>query len=286
MGGFAPVWVDSGKPAPQGVQPTGGVLSAAMAARLAAGFWILWATTLFGGTLVSFSDPASLPQSPEAVRLISHLGSSLFLVGAAWMWFLGFSRSPAATTVALFAVGMVLGTIGDFFNGNALQDLIPLRDPVLGGIAAFALGHVCYISGGLRVARRLDFRSRGRFWGPIVFWQLFALAGWYLVVFRGARGAPGILVWAALPYSLLLAGLTGLASSLALADRRFLAFALGGILFLSSDLILAFEMFRGTFPHATHAVWLTYGPAQMLIVYSLGLIGRVECERDQSPPNG
>ncbi|HEV8003150.1 MAG TPA: lysoplasmalogenase family protein, partial [Planctomycetaceae bacterium] len=250
MNGLAPASGASGKPAPPGVKPSSGVLSAATAARLAAGLWILWATTLFGGTLVSFSDPAALPRPPATVLLVSHLGSSLFLVGGAWMWFLGFSRSAAATTVALFAAGMVLGTIGDFFNGNALQDLIPLRDPVLGGIATFALGHVCYISGGLRVARRLNFRSRARFWGPIVFWQLFALVGWYLVVFRGARGAAGVLVWAALPYSMLLAGLTGLASSLALADRRFILLALGGILFLASDLILAFEMFRGTFPHA------------------------------------
>ncbi len=201
------------------------------------------------------------------------------------MWFLGFSRSEAATTVALFAAGMVLGTIGDFFNGGVLQDLVPLRDPVLGGIAAFAVGHLCYISGCLRVAGRLDFRSRGRFWGPIVFWQLFALVGWFVVVYRGARSHPSVLVWAALPYSLLLAGLTGLASSLALADRRFIALATGGILFLSSDLILAFEMFRGTFPHATHAVWLTYGPAQMLIVYSLGLIGRVASAPPPAPPN-
>jgi len=283
---FAPPSADRGQPQPPGTKPSSGVLSVAAAARLAAGFWVLWATTLIGGTLASFSDPASLPRSPETVLLISHLGSSLFLVGAAWMWFLGFSRSPAATTVALFAAGMVLGAIGDFFNGDALQDLIPLRDPVLGGIAAFALGHLCYISGCLRVARRLDIRSPGRFWGPIVFWQLFALVGWYLVVFRGARGAPGLLIWAALPYSLLLAGLTGLAGSLALAERRFIALAVGGIFFLSSDLILAFRMFRGEFPYATHAVWLTYGPAQMLIVYSLGLIGRLECEADSRVPNG
>lgn len=286
MGAFATPSADSGKPRPQSVKPSSGVLNAVTAARLAAGFWVLWATTLIGGTLVSFSDPASLPRSPKDMLLIAHLGSSLLLVGAAWMWFLGFSRSRAATTVALFAAGMILGTVGDFFNGGALQEVVPLRDPVLGGIAAFALGHLCYISGCLRVAGRLDTRSRGRFWGPIVFWQLFALVGWFLIVYCGAPGGPGLLVWAALPYSLLLAGFTGLASSLALAERRLITLAVGGILFLCSDLILAFEMFRGTFPHATHAVWLTYGPAQMLIVYSLGLIGRLECEADPSSPNG
>jgi hypothetical protein len=32
-------------------------------------------------------------------------------------------------------------------------------------------------------------------------------------------------------------------------------------------------MFHGEFAMAVHAVWLTYGPAQMLIVYSIGAVG-------------
>jgi YhhN family len=272
---------DPNKVLTAGGGPVGGILNSTTAGRLAAGFWPLWATTLIGGTLFLLRNADSLPWPTRTVLLVSHLGSSLWLVAAAWVWFLGFSRSPAANTVALFLAGMVLGTLGDFFNAGALQELAPLPDPTLGGIAAFALGHVCYIAGCRLVGQRVAFHSRAQFWGPIAFWQLFALVGWYLVVFRGARGGPGILVWAALPYSLLLAGVTGLTSSLALADRRFMALALGGILFLASDLILAFEMFRGEFPNATHAVWLTYGPAQMLIVYSLGTMGRVMC--DPSP---
>ena len=35
-----------------------------------------------------------------------------------------------------------------------------------------------------------------------------------------------------------------------------------------ADLILAFEMFRGPFAYDTECVWLTYGPGQMLIVFS------------------
>jgi uncharacterized membrane protein YhhN len=284
MTASAPASADPERNAPLGDRPAG-IISATTAGRLAAGFWILWATTLFGGTLVSFSDPASLPRPRDTVLLMSHLCSSLFLVAAAWMWFLGYSRSAAANTVALFTAGMVFGTVGDFFNGGALQELFPLSDPVLGGIAAFALGHLCYITGCVRVTHSLNILSRARFWGPIVFWQLFALVGWFFIVYLGARGGPGILVLAALPYSLLLAGLTGLASSLALADRRFIPLAAGGVLFLASDLILAFEMFRGEFPHARHAVWLTYGPAQMLIVYSLGLVGRVASAPSSAPPN-
>jgi hypothetical protein len=44
--------------------------------------------------------------------------------------------------------------------------------------------------------------------------------------------------------------------------------ALGAALFLLSDLILAGELFRGWRRPGLDVVWLTYGPAQMLIVYS------------------
>jgi hypothetical protein len=50
---------------------------------------------------------------------------------------------------------------------------------------------------------------------------------------------------------------------------------LGGALFLISDLILAFRLFHGSFYMAGDAVWLTYGPGQMLIVFSIGSIATV-----------
>ena len=65
-----------------------------------------------------------------------------------------------------------------------------------------------------------------------------------------------------------MAGTAGIASGLAVQDRRLLSLAFGGALFLASDLILACGLFRGSFPHQTEAVWLTYGPGQMLIVFS------------------
>lgn len=47
--------------------------------------------------------------------------------------------------------------------------------------------------------------------------------------------------------------------------------ALGGALFLLSDLILAGDMFSDLFFRLIgDVVWLTYGPGQMLIVYSVG----------------
>ena len=96
---------------------------------------------------------------------------------------------------------------------------------------------------------------------------LIGLAGWYFVVFRGQQATA--LHWAALPYALLLASTAGLASGLALQARSFIPLALGGALFLTSDLILAAQLFNGlSFFLVGSVVWLTYGPAQALIVYT------------------
>jgi hypothetical protein len=47
--------------------------------------------------------------------------------------------------------------------------------------------------------------------------------------------------------------------------------AVGAAFFLLSDLILAAHLFNDLFfPLFEDAIWLTYGPGQMLIVYSVG----------------
>jgi hypothetical protein len=77
---------------------------------------------------------------------------------------------------------------------------------------------------------------------------------------------------AALLYALLLAGTAGVATGLALQTPAFIPVAVGAALFLASDLILAGELFNGlSFPLIGDVVWLTYGPAQALIVYGTAL---------------
>ncbi len=170
-----------------------GLLNLATVRRFVFGIWMLWAVLLFGGTLLSelgadgASKRALNGASKDAITLVSHLGSSVLLVAAGWVWFLGFGRSAAAGTVALFAAGMTLGAIGDFFNAGVLQDLIKLPDPVLGGMAAFALGHVAYIAGCVRVSREGDFRSRGRWLAAIGFWQAVGTVAWFFVVYCGTN---------------------------------------------------------------------------------------------------
>jgi len=75
--------------------------------------------------------------------------------------------------------------------------------------------------------------------------------------------------WPALGYVLLLASTAGTATGLALQAPAFVPLAAGGALFLASDLILAAGNFGGARVYLLDDwVWLTYGPAQMLIVYA------------------
>ena len=56
---------------------------------------------------------------------------------------------------------------------------------------------------------------------------------------------------------------------LALVDGRFLPLAIGGALFLLSDLLIALRLFQNSQqPRLNDLIWLTYGPAQMLIVFN------------------
>jgi hypothetical protein len=110
-------------------------------------------------------------------------------------------------------------------------------------------------------------------WGALAVWLLIGVVGWYLVVGRGSDAT--LLHWVALPYALLLAGTAGVGTGLALQNGAFAPLAVGAALFLLSDLILAGELFSGLrFRLIGDVVWLTYGPAQMLIVYTAGVLLR------------
>lgn len=231
------------------------------------GLLILWALLLFGGFIFGSAGEASR-RMPTWTRM----ASSATLVVAGFSWYAFTRNTPAGGYALLVAVGMVFGFIGDL----ALAGFLPGGRNVIAGIASFGIGHIFYITAMLRFASAAGLTASGPRWGALGIWLLIGLVGWYLVVLRGATNSgitPGIVHWIALPYALLLAATAGLATGLALQDSRFIPLALGGALFLISDLILAGDMFSGmSFRLIGDVIWLTYGPAQMLIVYSIGAV--------------
>lgn len=225
---------------------------------------VVWALLLFGGFAFGRAGDAS-HRMPTWTRM----ASSATLVVAAVSWYVFTRGTPASGYALLVAIGMTFGLLGDL----ALAGLLPGGRNVIGGIAAFGIGHLFYITAMLRLADRAGLVDSRR-WIALAVWLLIGLVGWYVVVYRGAvvgGKALSIVHWIALPYALLLATTAGLASGLALADSRFVLLAVGAALFLLSDLILAGEMFSGlSFALIGDVIWLTYGPGQMLIVYSIG----------------
>jgi YhhN family len=220
---------------------------------------ILWTMLLFGGFILGKLDDQRTRRMPAWTRM----ASSLTLVIAAWSGFF-FNRNSAIESFALLiAVGMTLGFIGDLF----MAELIPVGNHVMGGIASFGLGHIAYIIAFLTFGDQNGLNSHR--WGAWIIWLLIGMVGWYVVVYRGQKVTP--LHYAALPYALLLASTAGFATGLALQNSAFIPLAIGAALFLLSDLILAAQLFNNLrFYLISDVVWLTYGPAQMLIVYSVG----------------
>jgi hypothetical protein len=221
----------------------------------------LWAIFLFGGFFLGTPDATYSHRMSTWTRM----ASSFTLVVASWSWFF-FSRGKRVNRYALLiSIGMAFGFVGDMI----LAGVLPVPNRVLMGIGSFAVGHIFYIMAIAGFGNRFGLNEQVAKWGMLILWWLIGLAGWYFVVFRGQD--PSIVHWVALPYALLLASTSGLGSGLAMQDRRFIPLALGGALFLLSDLILAGDMFNDLyFPLIGDVVWLTYGPAQMLIVYSIG----------------
>lgn len=215
------------------------------------GLWVVWAALLFGGFVLG---------DPEGGRIPTwcRLGSSVVLVIAGFTWFAATRGGLAERFAILVAIGMTLGLVGDWFNA---------RNVIIGGIIAFGLGHVAYIAACVYAARVANLPSQSARWVSLAVWWLIGLVSWYFVVYLGTRHQD--LIWPALPYTLLLAGTAGMATSLAVQHRGFLLLAVGAALFLVSDLVLAFRLFSHEFALGGDAVWLLYGPGQMLIVYAL-----------------
>ena len=222
---------------------------------------ISWALLLFGGFVLGRRSEDRTRRMPVWTRL----ASSLTLVIAAWYWSRLAQDMDASWFALPVAIGMTLGFVGDLFMAKLI---IKSDKHILGGIGAFGLGHIAYIAGFVGFADWIG-ATAGRSAAWIV-WLIVGSVGWYLAVYRG-QAKRGTLHYAALPYALLLASSSGFATALAVNVSLFIPLAIGCALFLLSDLILAAQLFAGlSFPLIGDVVWLTYGPAQMLIVYSIG----------------
>jgi hypothetical protein len=229
--------------------------------RTAGYYWMLtllwlWAVLLFGGFILGLIVGGGIPTP-------ARMGSSFVLVVLAWSWHILTRPSHVAPYSLLIAVGMTLGFVGDLF----MAGLVPFGDRVLGGMGSFGLGHIAYLAALVYFGNLAGLTAPGPRWLSWLVWLILGLVGWYFVVYRNVPSSP--FAWPALGYCLLLASTAGWASGLAVQSRRFWPLAAGAALFFVSDLMIALGQFADIhLPGMDSAIWLTYGPGQMLIVSS------------------
>lgn len=151
---------------------------------------------------------------------------------------------------------LVFGLLGDI--GLMLSDG-GTDPPFLAGLGAFLIGHIWYLIAfavtGLRALHLLA--------GVLIVGGVAGLA--LPAVLRGAaRSAGRMLALVVGGYAALLATMAALA-----VGTGIVATAIGGVLFLISDTLIARNRFVGPVPHADVLVIVTYHLAQFLIVIGL-----------------
>jgi hypothetical protein len=187
------------------------------------------------------------------------LSTSWILVVCAWIiW----AASTTLRAPALFiALGMTFGALGDL----VLADVIPLPKRMISGIVVFSIGHLCYLAGFSQTARLLGLNDP---FAESLAWVAFVIVAaflWFFLIYNPAKSR--VLNFGSLFYGWLIAIMAGTAAALALSDPRFTLTALGGALFLISDIILGNREMRDNGWFLVHdVVWVLYIAGQALIV--------------------
>jgi hypothetical protein len=236
---------------------------------------VVWAALLFGGFIFGKLNVERTRRMPTWTRL----SSSFVLVIAGIFWFVAatdpvlymtscygcklitFSDNgwKAEYYAALISLGMTLGFIGDIFMS---------RKNLIGGLSSFGLGHIAYIAAFIVFSDAMGLNNATIRLGAWIVWLVIGVIAWYITVYRAKPHTA--LHWAALAYCLLLSSTAGFATGLALQSALFIPLAIGAALFLFSDLLITVQLFmHKSFYLIDDVVWLTYGPAQALIVYSV-----------------
>ena len=177
------------------------------------------------------------------------------LLIVAWAW----PRGADAPRVRRWVrAGLWLSLAGDVFLMWPQQGFLP-------GLVAFLLAHLAFV---VAFTRSVRFAAR---WQPFA---LYAAIG-ALLLSQLWPGVPPALRLPVLAYVVCLASMAAQAGAVWLAARgsdaeaRARCAAIGGLLFVTSDALLAFNKFDAPLPLASLWILATYWPALVLIAASL-----------------
>lgn len=230
--------------------------------------WAGWLVLLVGSFVAGWTSSAWWDRARLDLRMLS----CLLLAVAAWIAWTAVRGTSWSRVMLCVAIGMTLGFYGDSHVGTRFW-WPPFPNPILGGIVFYGIGHLAYVAACVLAGHVLALAGGWRWSLPIIAWQLVALVSWLAVALSTDKEAG--LRLPTLLYTLLVAATPGFASSLAVQRPAFAAMAIGGALFLASDVLLAWQLFHGSFTGIDELTWVCYGGGEMLIVYGAAYaIGR------------
>ena len=172
----------------------------------------------------------------------------------AWAWPRGADAPPVRRWIR---AGLWLSLAGDVF--------LMWPQGFLPGLVSFLLAHLAYIAAFTRELRL------GARWPPFALYAAVAA----VLLARLWPGVPAALQWPVLAYVACLATMAAQAGTVWLAARGTPGegaghrAALGGLLFMTSDALLAFNKFDAPLPLASLWILATYWTAQGLIAGSM-----------------
>jgi len=222
--------------------------------------WFGWLGLLVASFVTGFTSDSWWAGAKLDLRMFS----CLLLAVAAWVAWWGLRGRRGAPAMLLVAIGMSLGFYGDSHVGDRLW-WPPFPNAIVGGIVLYGVGHLAYVAASAAIRRNESLVGGRRWWLPIVTWQIVALVGWAAVALTSSQQI-GLRV-PTLLYTLLVAGTPGFMTALAVQRPIYRWMALGGALFLASDILLAWQVFHGSPPGIDELIWINYGSGEMLIVY-------------------
>ncbi len=199
------------------------------------------------------------PPAGIAAYRMAHLAEMLALIALVW------SESAGRGRVArLVLAGLLLSFAGDVINSHLIDLSGMLQPQTLLSVPPFVAAHLCYVAAFVAIIRRASTQPLP--WAPFaVLGPMLALGLWWLLI---DRSAPPLLLRLSLGYAFVvtLMGLTALLLGRRLGSHAWLP-ALGGLVFVVSDAILASYLLEG--PQrpllASQAIWATYFLAQCLV---------------------
>ena len=196
------------------------------------------------------------------VRII--ISSSLVLMGAVFAFI---NAGPSIW----FAVGMAFSWFGDMTMSQVKPICLWTKNRVVGGMAAFAAAHVFYLIGLFGGAAVAGINNSAAITAAAVIWCATMLFAWFFALRQSKE--PFAIKSAGVVYITMVCVIAAMGIGITVYSVRLWPLALGGMLFLVSDVVVGLhDIGKRTIPYLEAVIWGTYAPAQFFLLLGAFMI--------------